>query len=155
LSFSSVIFAIVPSERLNFTRRAWLWHDPLCNPSASPGAMLPDPGPFSGHERNREEAKMDLYIIRRHGVWSNEDELAATNEKSLQVGEEMKDRLRWIRSYAVTEEDGRIGSVCIYEASDREAIREHGQRIGAPSEDVRVARGTAVKRDDPEPVKAV
>ena len=98
---------------------------------------------------------MDLYIIRRHGIWSDENELAATNAKSLQVGEEMKDRLRWIRSYAVTEEDGRIGSVCIYKASDRDAIREHGQRIGAPSEDIRPARGTAVKRDDPEPVTVV
>jgi len=98
---------------------------------------------------------MDLYIIRRHGIWSDENELAATNAKSLQVGEEMKDRLRWIRSYAVTEEDGRIGSVCIYEASDRDAIREHGHRIGAPSEDIRPARGTAVKRDDPEPVTVV
>ncbi len=98
---------------------------------------------------------MELYIIRRHGTWSNEDALAEANKKSLEVGEEMKDRLRWIRSYAVTEEDGRIGSVCIYEASDREAIREHGQRIGAPSEDIRVVRGTAVKRADPEPVTAV
>lgn len=98
---------------------------------------------------------MELYIIRRHGIWSSEDELAATNKKSLEVGEDMKDRLRWIRSYAVTEEDGRIGSVCIYEASGRAAIREHGQRIGAPSEDIRVVRGTAVKWPDPEPVIAV
>lgn len=98
---------------------------------------------------------MELYIIRRHGIWSSEDELAEANKKSLEVGEEMKDRLRWIRSYAVTEEDGRIGSVCIYEASDSAAIREHGQRIGAPSEDIRVVRGTAVKRADPEPVTAV
>jgi hypothetical protein len=98
---------------------------------------------------------MDLYIIRRHGIWSNEDELAATNEKSLQVGEEMKDRLRWIRSYAVTEEDGRIGSVCIYEASDPDAIREHGRRIGAPSDDIRAVNGTAVKNTDPEPVSVV
>lgn len=97
---------------------------------------------------------MELYIIRRRGIWSTEDELAATNEKSLEVGEEMKDRLRWIRSYAVTENDGRIGSVCIYEASDRDAIREHGDRIGAPSDDVTLVIGTAVKRDDPEPVTA-
>ena len=103
----------------------------------------------------KKEAKMDLFIIRRHGIWSNEDELAATNKKSIEVGEEMRDRLRWIRSYAVAEEDGRIGSVCIYEASDVEAIREHGQRIGAPSEDIRVVRGTAVKRADPEPVTSV
>ena len=49
---------------------------------------------------------MELYVIRRRGIWSSEDELAATNEKSLQVGEETKDRLRWIRSYAVAEDDG-------------------------------------------------
>ncbi|MTJ05835.1 MAG: PDZ domain-containing protein [Sediminimonas qiaohouensis] len=35
------------------------------------------------------------------------------------------------------------------------AIREHGRRIGAVSEDIRLARGTAVKRDDPEPVTVV
>lgn len=98
---------------------------------------------------------MELYIIRRHGIWSNEDELATTNKKSLEVGEQMRDRLRWIRSYAVTEEDGRIGSVCIYEATDREALREHGERIGAPSDDISPARGTAVKRADPEPVTSV
>lgn len=98
---------------------------------------------------------MELYIIRRRGIWSTEDEIAATNEKSLEVGEEMKDRLRWIRSYAVTEDDGRIGSVCIYEASDPDAIREHGQRIGARGEEITPVRGTAVKRADPEPVAAV
>lgn len=98
---------------------------------------------------------MKLYVIRRRGIWSTEDELAATNKKSLQVGEEMKDQIRWIRSYAVTEDDGRIGSVCIYEATDRDAIEEHGQRIGAPSEDINLVRGTAVKRDDPAPVTPV
>lgn len=95
---------------------------------------------------------MDLYIIRRRGVWASEDEIAATNEKSLQVGKDMADRLRWIRSYAVTEEDGRIGSVCIYEAQDAEAIREHGRRIGAPSNEFQVVRGAVVKRPDPQPV---
>lgn len=98
---------------------------------------------------------MDLYIIRRHGPWANEAELEATTNESLRVGEDMKDRLRWIRSYAVAEEDGRLGSVCIYEAEDPDAIREHGRRIGAPSEDFQVVRGTAVKHPDPEPVTAV
>ena len=98
---------------------------------------------------------MDLYIIRRQGPWANEAELEKANEASLLVGEEMKDRLRWIRSYAVTEEDGRVGSVCIYEASDPEAIREHGRRIGAPSDEIQMVRGTAIKRDDPQPVTQV
>ncbi len=103
----------------------------------------------------REEATMELYIVRRYGIWSSEDEIEAANEKSLRVGEEMKDRLRWIRSYAVTEDDGRVGSLCIYEASDPDAIREHGRRIGAPSEDFHVVRGTAIKRSDPQPVMSV
>lgn len=95
---------------------------------------------------------MDLYIIRRRSLWSNAQELEATTELSLQVGAEMADRLRWIRSYAVDEPDGRIGSICIYEASNVEAVREHGRRIGAPSEDFQMVRGTAVKRQDPQPV---
>jgi len=96
---------------------------------------------------------MELYVIRRRGIWSDEDQLVATNQKSLQVGEDMKDRLRWIRSYAVTEDDGRIGSVCIYEARDPEAVREHGRRIGAPSDEIQVVRGSVVKQPDPPPVR--
>lgn len=98
---------------------------------------------------------MDLYIIRRRGPWASERELERATEASQRVGEEMKGRLRWIRSYAVTEEDGRVGSLCVYEASDADAIREHGRRIGAPSDDFQVVRGTAVKRDDPQPVTQV
>lgn len=54
---------------------------------------------------------MDLYIIRRRGPWANEAERNDATTESLRVGEDMKDRLRWIRSYAVTEDDGRLGSV--------------------------------------------
>ena len=44
---------------------------------------------------------MDLYIILRHGIWTNEDELAATNEKSLQSGE----NIRLVRGTAVKQDD--------------------------------------------------
>ncbi|MEQ8967441.1 MAG: DUF4242 domain-containing protein [Azospirillaceae bacterium] len=94
---------------------------------------------------------MELYVIRRRGIWASQDELDAAGAESARVGEEMADRLRWIRSYAVTEPDGRIGSVCIYEASDVEAIREHGRRIGAPIEEIQVVHGTAIVRPDPRP----
>lgn len=97
---------------------------------------------------------MELYIIRRRSVWASEEELKTTSEMSHRVGEDMAGRLRWIRSYAVTEQDGRIGSVCIYEAEDSEAIREHGRRIGAPSEDFQVVRGATVKRPDPQWVQS-
>jgi hypothetical protein len=93
---------------------------------------------------------MDLYHIRRHSVWADEDELAAATERSKQVGRDMSDRLRWIRSYVVREEDGRIGCVCLYQARDADAIREHGRRIGAPSEDFHIVTATAIVNDDPQ-----
>jgi len=94
---------------------------------------------------------MYLYIIRRRGAWANEADLERAREASLRVGEKLKDRLRWIRSSAVTEEDGCVGSLCIYEASDLDTIREHGRRIGAPSDDIQKVQGTAIKRKDPQP----
>lgn len=92
---------------------------------------------------------MDLYVIRRRSVWADQQELEAASEKSAAVGEEMADRVRWIRSYAVDEPDGRIGSVCIYQARNADAIREHGRRVGVPSDDFQMVRGTAVVHDDP------
>jgi len=92
---------------------------------------------------------MQLYVIRRRSIWADEKELEAAAAESTRVGTEMADRLRWIRSYAVKEDDGRVGSVCIYEASDPEAIREHGRRIGAYSEDFQRVMTTAIIRDDP------
>ena len=92
---------------------------------------------------------MDLYVIRRRGAWANLKEVRAASVMSRRVGEEMSDQVRWIRSYVVNESDGRIGSVCIYEARDEESLHEHGRRIGAPGEDFRLVSTTAIARADP------
>jgi hypothetical protein len=94
---------------------------------------------------------VDLYVIRRRGIWADQKEVEATSTVSARVGEEMSDRVRWIRSYVVSEADGRLGSVCLYEGSDAEAIREHGRRIGAPADEVQAVTATAIVRDDPQP----
>ena len=55
---------------------------------------------------------MKTFVIRRTGNWKNTDELGVTAGVSARVGnEEMPDQVRWIRSYVVTEPDGRIGTV--------------------------------------------
>ena len=65
---------------------------------------------------------MELYVIRRPSAWANTAELEAAGAKSARIGnEEMSDRVRWIRSYAVKEADGRLGSFCIYQARDPES----------------------------------
>jgi hypothetical protein len=93
---------------------------------------------------------MDLYVIRRPGAWADLQELEAAGAKSARIGEEeMSDRVRWIRSYVVNEPDGRIGTVCIYEARDPESIREHAKRVGMPGDTILPILNTVVVRPDP------
>lgn len=93
---------------------------------------------------------MDLYVIRRPSAWADLDELEAAGALSARIGnEEMRDRVRWIRSYVVHESDGRFGTFCIYEARDGNSIREHARRVGMPGEEFYKVAATAVVRDDP------
>ena len=93
---------------------------------------------------------MDLYVIRRPSAWANLQELEAAGAKSARIGnDEMSDRVRWIRSYVVQEPDGRIGTLCVYEARDGESIREHARRVGMPGEEFYRVATTVVVRADP------
>ena len=67
---------------------------------------------------------MYTYVITRANGWANPDELKAAGARSATIGnEEMPDKVRWIRSYVTRHEGGRVGTVCIYQATDPEAIR--------------------------------
>jgi hypothetical protein len=97
---------------------------------------------------------MDLYVIRRPSAWANLQELEVAGAKSARIGnEDMPDKVRWIRSYVVREADGRVGTFCIYQASDGEAIREHARRVGMPGDEFYKAITTVVVRDDPVEAK--
>jgi len=93
---------------------------------------------------------MDLYVIRRPSAWASPEEIQAVGAKSAKIGnEQMADRVRWIRSYVVKEPDGRLGSVCIYQARDPESIREHARRVGMPGDEIYPVADTVLVRDDP------
>lgn len=93
---------------------------------------------------------MNTYVIRRRGGWRTPEDLEAAAIRSRQVGdEEMPDEVRWIRSYALAEENGLVGTVCIYQATDPEAIREHAARVGMPADEIVAIADTVVVRPDP------
>src|SRR5881227_3242140 len=75
---------------------------------------------------------MDTFVILRRGGWQSPEELQAAAERSRKVGdEEMSDDIRWIRSYVLEEGGGSVGTVCIYQESSPEAIRDHASRAGS------------------------
>ena len=93
---------------------------------------------------------MDTFVIRRRSNWKNTQELEAAAARSSRVGnEELSDKVRWIRSYIVREEDGRLGSVCIYQATNTEAIREHARRAGLRADEITPVEKTVIVREDP------
>jgi hypothetical protein len=93
---------------------------------------------------------MDTYVILRRSAWADAPELGEAAARSTQVGdEEMSDDIRWIRSYVLTEEDGRLGTACIYQASSAEKIREHAARAGLAADEIIAVADTVVVREDP------
>ena len=53
------------------------------------------------------------------------------------------------RIYVTTHEGGRVGTVCIYQATDPEAIREHARRVGMPADSITRVIDTVIVRPDP------
>jgi Protein of unknown function (DUF4242) len=100
------------------------------------------------------DTQLQLYAIRRRNGWKTPEELQAAAAVSKQVGDEqMPADIRWIRSYVLAEPDGSLGTVCIYEASSPEKIREHAARVGMPADEITAIADTVVVR--PDPVAAV
>jgi hypothetical protein len=93
---------------------------------------------------------MKTYVIRRRNAWKSSDELETTASRSARIGnEDMPDRVRWIRSYVVQEDDGTLGTVCVYQAVSPEAIRDHAGRVGMPADEITEVANTVIVREDP------
>ena len=94
---------------------------------------------------------MNTYVILRRNGWRSPAELQEAAGRSKQVGdEEMSDDIRWIRSYVLEEGGSAVGTVCIYQASSPEAIRDHAARADLPVDEIIAVADTVVVRADPE-----
>jgi thiamine biosynthesis protein ThiC len=98
---------------------------------------------------------MNTYAILRRRGWRSPADLQKAGERSLQVGDEqMSEDIRSIRYYALDEDDGSVGTVCIYQASSPEAIRKHAEMADLPVDEIIPVADTVVVRPDPEPAPA-
>jgi hypothetical protein len=100
---------------------------------------------------------MKTYVIRRRQAWASPEELEAAAARSKEIADsEFPQDIRWIRSYVIAEDDGSIGSVCIYQASSPDSVHEHAHRVGMPADEIYDVLDTVVIRPDPaaEPAAA-
>jgi hypothetical protein len=93
---------------------------------------------------------MKTYAILRRSGWRSPEDLQEAAARSTKVGdEEMSDDIRWIRSYVLEEDGGSVGTVCIYQASSPEAIRDHASRADLPVDEIIPVADTVLVRPDP------
>ena len=94
---------------------------------------------------------METYVILRRRAWDSAQELEEAAARSGRVGNvEMPEDIRWIRSYVINEPDGRLGTVCVYQATSPEAIREHARRARITADEIVPVADTVVVRGDPQ-----
>ena len=93
---------------------------------------------------------MQTYVILRRSGWRSPAELEEAAGRSTEVGDtQMSDDIRWIRSYVLEEDGGSVGTVCVYQASSPEAIREHAARAELPVDEIIPVADTVLVRPDP------
>jgi hypothetical protein len=92
---------------------------------------------------------LDTYVILRRSGWKSPQELEEAAGRSTAEGDKRPDDIRWIRSYVLQEDGGSVGTVCIYQASSEEAIREHAGAADLPVDEVIKVADTVKVREDP------
>lgn len=90
-----------------------------------------------------------VYLIRRRNFCKTPADLERSAAVSRRIGdEEMAGDVRWLRTYAVKEDDGTLGTVCIYQAVDSDALRQDAARVGIPADEIIPVLGRVVFRED-------
>jgi hypothetical protein len=92
---------------------------------------------------------MQLYAILRRQGWRSGGDLEAAAARSTAEGDRTPDDIRWIRSYVLAEQNGDLGTVCIYQASSPEAIRKHAEAADLPVDEIIPVADTVIVRPDP------
>lgn len=92
---------------------------------------------------------MNLYAIFRRAGFGTDD-LEAADQRSNAELERRRDQVRKIRTYVLGEPDGRLGTICVYEATDVATVREHARAARLPCDEVIPIVGLDVKRPDPD-----
>ena len=94
---------------------------------------------------------METYVIFRRSGWSTVAELREATERSASEGDQMPEDISRVRSYLLSEPTGKLGTVCVFQASSPEAVRAHAARAGLPIDEIVKVADTVIVRPDPVP----
>lgn len=92
---------------------------------------------------------MELYAIFRRNAWCP-DEVEEADARSSAELTKRSEEVRKIRSYVLAESGERMGAICLYQATNPDAIRAHARAADIPVDDVVKIDAIDVWRPDPK-----
>ena len=92
-----------------------------------------------------------VYLVRRHQFGSAAAGRGQHGPAAHHVDDDAPTArsVRWLRTYAVQDADGSLGTVCIYRSADAATLSEHIACIGTPAAEITPVIGRIVFREDP------
>ena len=104
----------------------------------------------------RRFAPTKVYLVRRRGIVRDVAQLEQRLSTAQRIAEEdMPQQVSWLCSYEVQEDDGALGTACLYQAMEPGALREHAKRAGLPVDEITPVFGRLVFREHPPPAHPV
>ena len=95
---------------------------------------------------------MDLYVILRRSDGNRGGAPGGRGAVDRVGNDEMADEVRSIRSYVLNEDEGSVGTVCIYEAVSPEALRKHASLADLPADEIIPVADTVIDATIPRPI---
>lgn len=100
----------------------------------------------------RPFAPTRVYLVRRHALVRDAAHVGRRLATARRIADEdMPRQVIWLRSYVLREDDGALGTACLYQAVDAGALKEHAERAGLPVDEITPVFGRVVFREDLDP----
>lgn len=93
---------------------------------------------------------MNTYVIFRRNGFASPEDLEAAAARSTEVGKDMAADVSWIRTYVLAEESGKLGTICVYQATSEDKLREHADCAKLPVDEVIAVGDTVIVNPDPQ-----
>ena len=97
---------------------------------------------------------MDTYVILRRGAWPTERSSRRPRHARPRSARRCRTTSAGSAATSWTRAAAGVGTVCIYQASSPEAIREHASKADLAVDEIIKVADTVIVRPDPEPAAA-
>jgi len=93
---------------------------------------------------------MQTFLVRRRGIATTASDLdaALTRLRAFEDVAPAPRQVRWLHSYAVREAEGGFGLACVFQADSAAALLEHARLTRLPVDEIAIALGRVVFRDE-------